>query len=138
VSCHSFNGNPNPLYPKNVGYPFRGYVADDSRVPTFLYRSGTVGIEDRTTAVDGEQPQLRRVMTLRSSEPQTIWFRALVGEITQESDRVFRNGRLRLTIRADARLRPLSDNPDQSELLLRLQLSAGTSSLELVYALLAE
>jgi hypothetical protein len=107
-------------------------------VPTFLYRSGTVEIEDRTTAVVGEQPQLRRLITLRSFEPQTIWFRALVGEITQESDRVFRNGRLRLTIHADSRLRSLRDNPGQSELLLRLQLPTGTSSLEIVYEPLAE
>ena len=93
--------NPNPLYPKNVGYQFRGYFLGESSIPTFQYRSGTIEIEDRSVAAGSdEQQQLKRALQFDSPAPQTVWFRALTGDISQESERVFRNGRLRLTIPA--------------------------------------
>ena len=127
--------NPNPLYPKNVGYQFRGYVLGESSIPTFLYRSGTIEIEDRSVATGAEEQQrLTRVLQFESPMPQTVWFRGLTGDINQESERVFRSGRLRLTIpQAEAKLRSLSDEPKQSELLLRLLLPQGKSSLEFLY-----
>lgn len=127
--------NPNPLYPKNVGYQFRGYFLGESSIPTFQYRSGTIEIEDRSVAAGSdEQRQLKRVLQFDSSSPQTVWFRALTGDIKQESERVFRSGRLRLTIPAtETRLRSLPDDPKRSELLLRLQIPQGKSSLEFVY-----
>ena len=127
--------NPNPLYPKNVGYQFRGYFLGESSIPTFLYRSGTIEIEDRSVATGAdEQRQLKRVLQFESHMPQTVWFRALTGDISQESDRVFRSGRLRLTIpKTETKLRSLSDEPKRSELLLRLQIPQGKSMLELLY-----
>ena len=127
--------NPNPLYPKNVGYQFRGYFLGESSIPTFQYRSGTIEIEDRSVAVGTEeQRQLKRVLQFDSPAPQTVWFRALTGDINAESERVFRSGRLRLTIPAtESKLRTLSEEPKRSELLLRLQLPQGRSSLEFVY-----
>ncbi len=127
--------NPNPLYPKNVGYQFRGYFLGESLIPTFQYRSGTIAIEDRSVAVGSdEQRQLKRVLQFDSPTPQTVWFRALTGDILQESERVFRSGRLRLTIPpTETKLRSLSDEPKRSELLLRLQIPQGKSSLEFVY-----
>ena len=130
--------NPDPLYPKNVGYQFRGYTLDDSSIPTFQYRSGRIAIEDRTIATgDTSQPGLKRVLQFESPEPQILWFRALVGDVLRESDQVFRSGRLRLHISnnpaIDAKLRVLSEEPKKSELLLRLELPQGKSTLELVY-----
>ncbi len=127
--------NPNPLYPKNVGYQFRGYYLGESSIPTFMYRSGTIEIEDRSTvARTDEHRQLKRVVQLDSPMPQTVWFRALTGNIAQESTQVFRSGRLRLTIpRIETNLRSLSDGLTQSELLLRLQLPKGKSTLEFLY-----
>ncbi len=127
--------NPNPLYPKNVGYQFRGYFLGQRSIPTFQYRSGTIEIEDRSEAAGTEeQRQLRRVLQLESPSPQVIWFRALTGEIHQESARVFRSGRTRLTIPdTEIKLRALSDEPKRSELLLRLQVPQGKSSLEFLY-----
>lgn len=127
--------NPNPLYPKNVGYQFRGYVLGESSIPTFMYRSGTIEIEDRSVATGAEeQRHLTRVLQFDSPTQQTVWFRGLTGDISQESDRVFRSGRLRLTIpQTETKLRSLSDEPKRSELLLRLQLPQGKSSLEFVY-----
>ena len=127
--------NPNPLYPKNVGYQFRGYFLGESSIPTFQYRSGTIEIEDRSVAVGSdEQRQLKRVLQFDSPTPQTVWFRGLTGDISQESERVFRSGRLRLTIpQTETKLRSLSDEPKRSELLLRLQIPQGKSTLELIY-----
>lgn len=127
--------NPNPLYPKNVGYQFRGYFLGHSSIPTFQYRSGTIEIEDRSVAVGSDgQRQLKRVLQFNSPAPQTVWFRALAGDIAQESERVFRSGRLRLTIsQTETKLRSPSDEPKRSELLLRLQIPQGRSTLEFVY-----
>jgi hypothetical protein len=127
--------NPNPLYPKNVGYQFRGYYLDDAMVPTFMYRSGTIEIEDRSVAAGSEQQlQLKRVLQFESPKEQSIWFRALTGDIRQESDHVFRVARLRLTTpKSEAKIRSLSDEPKRSELLLRLSIPRGKSTLELLY-----
>ncbi|MCA9063361.1 MAG: hypothetical protein KDA96_09890 [Planctomycetaceae bacterium] len=127
--------NPNPLYPKNIGYQFRGYMLDATSTPTFLYQLGMIAIEDRMTAADDpSRGRFRRVIRLRSPTPQVLWFRALTGEIQRESDRTFTSDRLRLTFSdADPRLRPTSADPRQSELLLRLNLPQGESTLELLY-----
>ncbi len=127
--------NPNPLYPKNVGYQFRGYYLGDSLIPTFQYRSGTIDVEDRTVAsgVD-HQSQLKRVVQFASLTSQTVWFRVLVGEIKRESDRVFRSGRLRVTIPAgETKVRTLAGDSSRAELLLRLPIPSGKSALEIRY-----
>jgi mono/diheme cytochrome c family protein len=127
--------NPNPLYPKNVGYQFRGYFQDKLSIPTFQYRSGTIEIEDRSIAEGTRDSQrLKRVLLFQSPTPQVVWFRAIVGAIHRESDQVFRSGRLRLHIPVkETKLRSLSKEPAQSELLLRLDIPQGKSSLELLY-----
>lgn len=135
--------NPDPLYPKNVGYQFRGYFLGHAGVPTFQYRIGTIDVEDQSVAATArstaEHQSLTRMLTLRSPSPQTVWFRALTGQIRQESDRVFASESLRLTIpEAEMRLRPLPGEPDLSELLLRLDVPEGNSTLEFAYELLSE
>ena len=127
--------NPDPLYPRNVGYQFRGYFLGKSSIPTFMYRSGTIEIEDQSVAAGtDEHRQLQRVLLFDSPTPHTIWFRALTGDIHQESEQVFRDGRLRLTIpQTETKLRSLSDESTRSELLLRLQLPQGKSILEFMY-----
>ena len=127
--------NPNPLYPKNVGYQFRGYYLGELSIPTFMYRTGTIEIEDRSVAAGSEEKrQLKRVLRFNSPMPQTVWFRGLTGDISQESERVFRSGRLRLTIpKTETKLRSLAGEPKRSELLLRLQIPQGKSSLEFLY-----
>ena len=100
-----------------------------------MYRSGTIEIEDRSVATGAdEQRRLTRVLQFDSPTQQTVWFRALTGDISQESDRVFRSGRLRLTIpKTETKLRSLSEEPKRSELLLRLQIPQGKSTLEFLY-----
>ena len=130
--------NPNPLYPKNVGYQFRGYYVHASSIPTFQYRSGSVDIEDTIVAFgQREHRMLQRALRFESTSPQTIWFRALVGDISRESEQIFRRGRLRIYIPAtEAKLRPLSDESNQSELLLRLDVPQGITFLEFRYEIL--
>ncbi len=130
--------NPNPLYPKNIGYQFRGYYLDDSLVPTFQYRSGDLEIEDRTVAVVKDSVRkLKRLLAFSSAAQQTLWFRALVGEVRQESEQVFQSDRLRITIPPmNTRLRFLPDESGRSELLLQLQIPQGKSTMEIEYELL--
>ena len=127
--------NPDPLYPKNLGYQFRGYYLDESSIPTFMYRSGTIEIEDRSSAIEAEeQRRLKRILSFDSPMPQIVWFRALTGEIVEETERVYRSGALRLTIPiTEKKLRGLSAESNRSELLLRLQLPQGKSTLEFTY-----
>ncbi|MBL8819820.1 MAG: hypothetical protein JNL58_27595 [Planctomyces sp.] len=127
--------NPDPLYSRNAGYQFRGYSLGDLAIPTFLYRCGSIEIEDRSTAAGtAERLQLRRVLQFDSTTPQSIWFRAMTGEIQQMSDRVFENDELRLTVpSAETKLRVLPDEPNRSELILRLQIPQGKSTLEFFY-----
>ena len=127
--------NPNPLYPKNVGYQFRGYYLGELSIPTFMYRTGTIEIEDRSVAAGTDEKRLlKRVFQFDSPTRQAVWFRALTGDIRQESDHVFRSGQLTLTIpKGETKVRSLSDEPKRSELLLRLQIPQGKSSLELLY-----
>jgi hypothetical protein len=80
--------------------------------------------------------QLRRTIQLNSPEEQSLWFRAFTGKIEQDSEskHVFRTDRLRLTVPdAEAMLRTNPETPDQSELLLHLQLPQGKTTLEFLY-----
>jgi mono/diheme cytochrome c family protein len=127
--------NPDPLYPKNVGYQFQGYFLGERSIPTFRYRIGTIEVEDRSVAAGSEEHRhLKRVLSFRAPTAQTVWFRALTGNVQRESDHVFTNGSLRMTLSpAETKLRPVAGDPKQSELLVRLPLPKGTFSLEVTY-----
>ena len=127
--------NPDPLYPKNVGYQFRGYFLDEAFIPTFQYRSGPIRIDDRSQAISKDNKLvLRRVMQLESESPQIIWFRAWRGPIERESDHVFRNERIRITLPdVETVMRSDSGHSAWQELLLRLSIPQGKSTLEIQY-----
>ena len=127
--------NPDPLYPKNLGYQFRGYTLGESSIPTFMYQSGTIEIEDRSVALTANgKVTLKRLLQFSSPVHQSVLFRALTGDINLESERVFKSGKLRLTIlQAETLLRPLQNDPKSSELLLRMEIPQGQSNLELIY-----
>jgi hypothetical protein len=58
----------------------------------------------------------------------------LTGEFKQESERVFRSSKLRLTIPpTETVIRTLSEEPKRSELLLPLKVPQGKSTLEFLY-----
>ena len=127
--------NQNPLYPKNLGYQFKEYFMDEAANPTFVYQSGAIEIQDRSVAVKSDEKLLlQRAFQFNSPNPQTIWYRALTGSIEAESNLVYKTAKLRLTIPiAETFLRTLSDNPESSELLLKLEIPRGKSTLSFTY-----
>lgn len=134
--------NPDPLYPKNLGYQFKGYYLDAGQVPTFMYRVGQIEIEDRSIAVrKNEQVELVRSIQFNSPENTSIWFRALTGEtekLQSDSQFDYATDKLRLTIPRVANVvRPIKSPaiPDGSafELLLQLEVPKGQSTLSLTY-----
>jgi hypothetical protein len=133
--------NPDPLYPKNLGYQFLGYSLNEDFVPTFSYRIGEVLIEDMSLSVAKEDKVLlKRVLEMEVDEPQTIHFRALVGKIDKVSETSYKTPDLRLNLHANAAtpnaLRPLGSDKSSFELLLNLDLPKGKSQLRLDYDLL--
>ncbi len=130
--------NPDPLYPRDRGYQFKGYYLDDASIPTFMYRSGDIDIEDRSTSGSGsEQGRLIRNMTLNAPKAQTIWFRALTGKIEAESKQRFKSSELLLSIPpVPTLLRPIAADKNASELLLKLDIPQGKFNLTVTYELL--
>ncbi len=130
--------NPDPLYPKNHGYQFKGYYFDAAFVPTLMYRSGEIEIEDRSTAKgDGEKAVLERTLSFSAPKARTLWFRALTGKIDSESDQVFKVANLRLSIpKTPTLLRPLEVADEGQELLLKLEIPSGKSKVTMTYDLL--
>lgn len=135
--------NPDPLYPKNIGYQFKGYFMDDASVPTFMYRMDTIEIEDRSMAVLSESsPRLVRTIQFQSPAKRTMWFRALTGEekaLRSESPLQYRTDKLRLTIPdAPVLLRPMLEDEKRPgvklfELLLKIEVPQGQSTLSITY-----
>ena len=130
--------NPDPLYPKNRGYQFKGYHLDDASIPTFMYRIGEIEIEDRTApAAPGQNSRLERRWTFQSPADQTLWFRALTGKVKADSKQQFETSDLRIRIPAiPTVLRPNTADKNTSELLLRFDIPKGQSSRTLTYELL--
>jgi len=130
--------NPDPLYPKNRGYQFRGYYLDEASTPTFMYRSGEVEIEDRSIAdISGDKMLLRRTFQFVSPTESTTWFRALTGKVETESKQQFKVPGVRLSIPpTHTVLRASDSSAEASELLLQIDLPKGKSSRVFIYELL--
>lgn len=130
--------NPDPLYPKNLGYQFKGYHTDDASVPTFMYRSGETDIEDRSVVqlVD-KKPRLVRTLSFDSPKARTVWFRVTTGKLEAESKTHFKTPELRVVVPdgTPTVLRPTADTK-ASELLLKLDLPKGKSTRVIAYELL--
>lgn len=136
--------NPDPLYPKNLGYQFKGYEFDDQWIPAFQYQAGKVAINDRSVAhKKGESIVLKRTLQFQSPQKETLHFRILTGEIEKVSHNVYVSGKLHVSLGnllySTARkllVRPAPDNPDIQELILDLELTSGTTSMTLEYEIL--
>ncbi len=127
--------NPDPLYPKNHGYQFKGYYLDESSVPTFMYRLGDIEIEDRSTPEKTDAGvKLHRTLQFSASSPHTIWFRGLTGKIEAASKQQFKTADLQLTLpKGESLLRAMANDPNQWELLLKLEIPQGKSTAEFIY-----
>ena len=127
--------NPDPLYPKNLGYQFKGYEFDDKWIPTFQYRAGNVEIEDRSFGYSRlGHHYLSRKLTFHSPTKETLHFRVLTGKIKKLSPNYFQSGKLKVMVPPkQVQLRTSPDNPETQELILTLDLSRESTSLELTY-----
>lgn len=126
--------NPEPLYPRNHGYAFLGYVLDaQTDTPTFRYRCADVTIEDR---IDASSKQiLTRTFSFSSPHDGKLWFRALTGKIEKIQENVYRVDRLKITVPESSGT--IRQQPDGSqELLLKFTISEGTSHSKLTYEIL--
>lgn len=124
--------NPDPLYPRRLGYRFGGYSLDQERVPTLFYRLGEIKVADRTHADD---KGLLRELAFTSGKAETIYLRLAAGEVKSISPRQFQLGKLILHLpNGKPILRP-SSNDGEQELLLQLELPQGQTSIELRYEL---
>ncbi|MEN8795379.1 MAG: cytochrome c [Akkermansiaceae bacterium] len=120
--------NPDPLYPKNHGFTFKGYIFDQYGNPTFKYQCGDLMIEDHSVVLN--EKLLRRTFTISSHKEDTLIFRALTGAITDQGGGAYATENLTLKSTA-ARL---SSNPE--ELLFELPLSQGQTTYTIDYELL--
>jgi len=129
--------NPNPLYPKNLGYQFRGYYFGASNNPTFMYSSAEIQIEDRSKVIDeGHRLMLQRTIAFQSSSDQSRWFRAMTGDITESAPNVYTGKNITLTVpKVKVLLREDPSDVDSKELLLKLEIPKGSSQIELTYEL---
>jgi mono/diheme cytochrome c family protein len=129
--------NPDPLYPRNRGYQFKGYFFDEASVPTFIYRTGGIDIQDRSTGgSSGSKTVLTRTLRFSSPTDETVWFRALTGSVEPVSQLHFSTPDLVLTIPQVPTIVRAFGPEDDQELLLRLAVPKGESTVTLHYELL--
>ncbi len=129
--------NPDPLYPGNHGYKYLGYQLDATDTPTFRYRTGNIAIADTTVAAPAPATTtLQRTLTFTAENAQTIYFRVLTGKIESVSSTTYKTPGLQLTLsKGETLLRPFIGNDGEQELLIKLALAKGTSTLTLDYSL---
>lgn len=126
--------NPEPLYPKNHGYTFKGYFFDPNGNPTLMYRCGEIAIEEKSEVVG--KKVLRRDFHFDSPSETRVYFRALTGKIESTSSSVFTNEELKISIsQENTKLRNLEDEGEK-ELLIQLNLPARRSTFSIDYELL--
>ena len=124
--------NPDPLYPHNLGYQFKGYQLDVQSVPTFLYRTAEIAVKDRSVA---NQPSgLVRTIQFDAPKAETIYFRALTGNVKAVSMTKYTTESVRLSVPKTPVL--LRGEGEEKELLLKLKLPKGSSGIEIRYELL--
>ena len=127
--------NPNPLYPRNLGYQFKGYHLDGEGVPTFMYRTGDVAVEDRAKGVASDElNRLERRLRFDASEAETVYLRALTGKVRPLTPKQFMTDAVRMWVPEGTAL--LRGEGDTRELLLKLKLPKGKSEVEIRYELL--
>ena len=119
-------------FPQNLGYQFRGYDLDALRRPTFHYEYGEVKVDDFFEDVTTKDGQTFFRRTLRFTAPANtapFFFRAACGtKVVATGLQAYQADKL--TVRV---LGTQAGQVREGELLLPLNLPAGTSTLTLEY-----
>ena len=144
VTTKDVKVNPDPLYPKNHGYQFKGYSLDDAAIPTFMYQiAGDISVEDRSApagssgAPPTQKPTLTRTLKFSSPQARTVWFRVLAGNVEEVSKQQFKTSDLRVGVPPiHSVLRRSGEDKNAMELLLKLEVPKGDSSVTITYELL--
>ncbi|MCS5608241.1 MAG: hypothetical protein NZ936_21805, partial [Alphaproteobacteria bacterium] len=125
--------NPDPLYPRNRGYQFKGYRLDKNGVPTFIYQTGEVEVEDTSVAGVAEaiRDDLVRNIQFTAPKPETVYLRALTGRLQQRSGTEFTSDAVKLQVPEGTAL--LRGEGEKQELLLKLKLPKGKSGIQIRY-----
>ncbi len=123
--------DPDPLYPKNHGYQFLGYIVDASGTPTFRYQCGDIQIQDQSLESGGI---LHRTFEFTSPAKNNLWFRAAAGKIEKEPSATYKVNGLRLHfLQGNPQLRPTQDG--QQELIIHIPVPEGQSHFAIHYEL---
>lgn len=124
--------NPDPLYPKDRGYAFKGYFFEKDGTPTLMYECGEVAILDRSV-VEGDV--LKRTFTLTSEKDGLLFFRALTGKVVEKPAGVFVNGKLKVgTGKAETLMRSFGDE-GAKEILVKMPVKKGETTYTIDYEL---
>lgn len=121
----------DPLYPGNHGYAFKGYSFDQTGNPTFRYLCHQVTIADQSEVRDGDI--LARKFVFDSAEKGLIYFRALAGKITKESEGVFAVPGLKIKVSGKNTILRPSAREGEMELLVRIALAKGKTNYSIDY-----
>lgn len=130
--------NPDPTYPSQHGYAFKGYSMGEKGVPTFRYLCGEVSITDTAVTTGGKAPTaLRRTLSFTSPKATTLYFRALAGNIEAVSANSYKTNQLKIDLGESSAKSTidLRKSTSGNELIIKLDLPAGTSTQTLDYAL---
>ena len=127
--------NPDPLYPRNLGYRFEGYQLDVDGVPTFLYRTGAVSVADRSNAVVSNRLNgLVRTLQLDAPKAETVYVRVLTGKVQRLAPRQYGTESLKVWLPETELL--FRGAGEVKELLMKLNLPKGKSEWGIRYELL--
>ena len=127
--------NPDPLYPRNLGYRFEGYQLDVDGVPTFLYRTGAVSVADRSNAVVSNRLNgLVRTLQLDARKAETVYVRVVTGKVQRLAPRHYGTESLKVWLPETELL--YRGAGEVKELLMKLNLPKGKSEWGIRYELL--
>jgi hypothetical protein len=130
-----YKGKTDYLFPRDIGYRFRGYHLDDLRRPTFRYVYGDVAVTDFFEDVRDQNGVafFKRTLTFEAPSDQVqFYFRAAAGKkATRKSDRILGVDSLQLRITSAHTGILREGNP--SEILIPLTLPEGDTTLTLEY-----
>ena len=119
-------------FPQNLGYQFRGYDLDAQRRPTFHYEYGDVKVDDFFEDVTPKDGSAFFQRTLRFTAPAgtaPFFFRAACGtKVAATGPQTYQADKLTIRVRGTQ-----SGQVREGELLLPLNLPAGSSTLTLEY-----